>query len=245
MDWISIAYIAIIGIFVLIGLFRGGTREFWKLVFQAIAIALAFALCKSVGLMLKSTGVGGLFHDPIYDYFLSKVDYGGEEVSVTLLDEATRTDIYNALGLPAFIHSAFDKLVVLNIPETGTVVAAEPFVNGTISAICTGLGFLALYLLVALIGGIVQMFIAGYLKKNDNKPGFIGRLLGAVVGVIRAAGLLWVVSLVFRILFTFEIPMMDSIKTMIGWGDDSVFSFAKFFMNLPLGYEGILQFFVH
>ena len=244
-DWISIVFIALFALFMLIGLIRGGAKEFWRIVFQAVAIGLAFALCKIVGKMLFNAGLGNAIGNPVRTFFLSKVEYGSDTVDVALLDQATRTSIYNSLNLPAFIQSAFDSLVVSFIPESGTVVVAEPFVNATAMAACIGIGFLAVYILISIIGFIVQCFINAIQAKNGGKPGFVGRILGLVVGAIHAFGIIWAICLVLNILFTFDLPFVATLKDAVKWDDPNAFSFAKWFMQLPLGYQNILQFFVH
>ena len=244
-DWLSIVFIAIFVLFMLIGFIRGGAKEFWRLIFQALAIGLAFALCKAVGKMIYNMGLGNAIGDPVRSLFLSKVEYGGQEVDVALLDEATRQSVYGSLGIPSFIQKAFDAMVVEFIPETGTVVVAEPFVKAIATAACTGIGFLSIYIIVAIIGGIVQLIINKIQKANGNKPGIVGRILGLVVGFVHSAAIIWVVALVFNILFTFDIPFIADLQTAIGWNDPSKWTFAKWIMTMPLGYQQILQFFVH
>ena len=151
MDWISIAYFAIIGICVIIGLVRGGARDFWRLLVQAAAIGLAFALCHFLGdILYNITGLHDLLYGPI-EKFLEPIlgDYAHQMVNQEILSEGVRNGFYTDMHLPEIFVAPFDEAVVAHMPE-GEFEAIIPFTNALVSLIYVGIAFLVIYLLVVL-----------------------------------------------------------------------------------------------
>ena len=245
-DWISIAFFVIIGLCVIIGIVRGGAKDFWGLVVQAAAIGVAFMLCHLFGnLFYGINPLHDVLYNPIRDFLLPV--FGDDATMVVTAEDLTtgvRQGYYTQLNLPEFIIKAYDAEVLLRMPE-GEFEAIVPFVNALISLICTGIGFLIVYLLVFIMGAIIVGAIFRARKDKSKKPGFISRLLGIVVGAIKAAGILWVICLVLNIFIKLNLPFMDPVLEMIKYNDDSAFTFAKWCMTSPFGYDAILGFFIH
>ena len=248
-DWISIAFFAIIGLCIIVGIVRGGAKDFWRLLVQAIAIVVAFMLCHLFGnLFYNINPLHDVLYNPIRDFLLPI--FGDDATMIVTADDLTvgvRSGFYTQLNLPEFVIKAYDAEVLLRMPE-GEFEAIVPFVNGIVSLICTGLGFLIVYLVVIIIGGIITSAIFRASKGPDGKPkkpGAISRLLGIVVGAIKAAGIIWTICLVLNVFIKLNLPFIEPVAKMIGLGDDSVQSFAKWCITSPFFYDEILGFFFH
>ncbi len=246
-DWISIAFFVIIGLCVIIGIVRGGAKDFWGLVVQAAAIGLAFMLCHLFGnLFYGINPLRNALYNPIRDFLLPV--FGDDATMMVTAEDLTtgvRAGFYDQLHLPDFIVKAYDAEVLLRMPE-GEFEAIVPFVLALVSLICTGIGFLIVYLLVFLIGALIVGAIFRARKaKGHKKPGVISRLLGIIVGGVKAAGIIWTICLVLNIFIKLNLPFINPVLEMIKYNDPSAMTFAKWVLTSPFGYDAILGFFIH
>ena len=246
-DWISIAFIAILSICALVGFVRGGARDLLKLIVQAAAVGLAMLTCKLIGNILYGiTPLHDVLFNPIRS-FLEPIfgEYASQMVTEADLTEGVRYGFYDSMKVPAFLTAPYDAAVVDRIPQ-GEFELIFPFTDALVSLLLTGIGFLVIYLLVLLIGSLI---LGAIFKANKNgekkKPGIVSRFLGIIVGAARGAVILWAVSLVLHIFFLMDLSFSSFLMDMVGYNDPNSASFAKWFMTLPLGYDQILAFFIH
>ncbi len=266
-DWISVAFLVIIIVRIVMGFFNGGFKTLMKIVVIAAAIGLAFALCKFVGTMIGNMGLHDTIQNALFDTLSKSNETLGKEMTNADLDTlyvywkamgntGDKTDMitellhegYTKMYLPTGIYTTLDNMILAGIPAETDLTTTFTFA-GIISSFVTnaalvGIGFLAVFLIIAIVGLIVIAIVSHFMKLAGKKPGLVNRLLGIVIGVGYAFIICWTMSIGIKSLMTAFPVFTDFVYNSCKLEDDNYWSISKFFININFGYSDLLNWFL-
>lgn len=201
MSWIlDIAAVAVVGIFLTLGIHRG----FIKTAIRLIGLVVALCAAGLAATPLAEWIFDALLNEPLR----ATVSQHAASAAVAALDTA-REQVVSVLELlPSVVKSAFD-LSGMTVTQSGEALAAEPLtqivMDSIVRPLCVSLLqavlflalFLALFLIIGWAGKAVnKVFTTLPLIRQIN--GALGGLLGALEGV----AMVYVLSLVLKLYMT-------------------------------------------
>ena len=259
-DWISFAYFLVIGACALIGFIKGGFRTLFVMIITGAAIGVAFLGYKGLASLLYGTPLRATGEDALRTFFETSISFdasgdwailveGGKVTGTTEIprvvweSEAFRSELYDAIHVLEPLKKPIDTIVndALGKISGDKIELALPIAVGLTSVLCTALSFVILFGGIFLIGLLVMLIFGLVAKKNGKKKGIVNRLVGAVIGLGTAVSILWTASLVLNVLVSFDNDIGNTIKTLLAWDNDAVWTFAKWCTKTDFGYSGILQ----
>lgn len=266
-DWISIAFWVIIALRVIMGFVNGGFKTLMKIIVLAAAIGLAFALCKIVGTWIGNMGLHASIENALFSNLSKSNETLGKTMTQADLDAlylywkaagnlGTKQDMivellhqgYGTMYIPSGIYGTLDNMILGALPAETDLTTTFSFA-GIISKIVAdaalvGIGFLAVFLVILIIGLIIVALIFRGRKLAGKKPGFLNRLLGVAIGAGYGFFICWTASIGIKSLMTAFPPFNDWINTSMQLANNGYWNIGKFFMNINFGYSDLLNWFL-
>lgn len=204
MNPVDIVILAIIGISVIYGLFRG----FMHTLLGFATIVLSFVLAFSFGPKVAAwASTNKTITDTLTGYTdsIARLDnYGLSSTPVTLLNDASIEQVLNNLSMPEAIKDIIrDNLKNLSFSSQGLNsvkdYVSRTLINIVISVVSFLLCFMAAAIVVSLIGSAVNHIF--------KLPGLrtLDRLVGGVLGLLRGAAFVYLLFLL--------VPIISSVFT--------------------------------
>ena len=266
-DWISIAFWVIIALRVIMGFVNGGFKTLMKIIVLAAAIGLAFALCKIVGTWIGNMGLHASIENALFSNLSKSNETLGKTMTQADLDAlylywkatgnlGTKQDMivellhqgYGTMYIPSGIYGTLDNMILGALPAETDLTTTFSFA-GIISKIVAdaalvGIGFLAVFLVILIIGLIIVALVFRGRKLAGKKPGFLNRLLGVAIGAGYGFFICWTASIGIKSLMTAFPPFNDWINTSMQLANNGYWNIGKFFMNINFGYSDLLNWFL-
>ena len=266
-DWISIAFWVIIALRVIMGFVNGGFKTLMKIIVLAAAIGLAFALCKIVGTWIGNMGLHASIENALFSNLSKSNETLGKTMTQADLDAlylywkaagnlGTKQDMivellhqgYGTMYIPSGIYGTLDNMILGALPAETDLTTTFTFA-GIISKIVAdaalvGIGFLAVFLVILIIGLIIVALVFRGRKLAGKKPGFLNRLLGVAIGAGYGFFICWTASIGIKSLMTAFPPFNDWINTSMQLANNGYWNIGKFFMNINFGYSDLLNWFL-
>jgi hypothetical protein len=266
-DWISIAFWIIIALRVIMGFVNGGFKTLMKIIVLAAAIGLAFALCKIVGTWIGNMGLHASIENALFSNLSKSNETLGKTMTQADLDAlylywkaagnlGTKQDMivellhqgYGTMYIPSGIYGTLDNMILGALPAETDLTTTFSFA-GIISKIVAdaalvGIGFLAVFLVILIIGLIIVALVFRGRKLAGKKPGFLNRLLGVAIGAGYGFFICWTASIGIKSLMTAFPPFNDWINTSMQLANNGYWNIGKFFMNINFGYSDLLNWFL-
>ena len=266
-DWISIAFWVIIALRVIMGFVNGGFKTLMKIIVLAAAIGLAFALCKIVGTWIGNMGLHASIENALFSSLSKSNETLGKTMTQADLDAlylywkaagnlGTKQDMivellhqgYGTMYIPSGIYGTLDNMILGALPAETDLTTTFSFA-GIISKIVAdaalvGIGFLAVFLFILIVGLIIVALVFRGRKLAGKKPGFLNRLLGVAIGAGYGFFICWTASIGIKSLMTAFPPFNDWINTSMQLANNGYWNIGKFFMNINFGYSDLLNWFL-
>ena len=266
-DWISIAFWVIIALRVIMGFVNGGFKTLMKIIVLAAAIGLAFAFCKIVGTWIGNMGLHASIENALFSNLSKSNETLGKTMTQADLDAlylywkaagnlGTKQDMivellhqgYGTMYIPSGIYGTLDNMILGALPAETDLTTTFSFA-GIISKIVAdaalvGIGFLAVFLVILIIGLIIVALVFRGRKLAGKKPGFLNRLLGVAIGAGYGFFICWTASIGIKSLMTAFPPFNDWINTSMQLANNGYWNIGKFFMNINFGYSDLLNWFL-
>jgi len=216
--WVILIFMATLGFF------KGFFKQILSTANWLVSLIVAFVFVKPFSNLMMKTALSTNINQKVVNWIASKgeifqIPYDPANANSQLSDA-----ISNGLKLPKFIAEIIAKGIKIDIPEGTTL--AEIIAPAISSIIITVISFIALfifsYLVLKLIISILNLvFDSGIL-------GFINRLLGASLGLVK--GILFI-SIVMLLLSTLSsvIPALNEFLINDLKLNEETFSIGKFF----------------
>lgn len=189
-------------IFIIVGICKGFLRSVVKMLSGIVSLVLAFLLCKTFASVLNSVfGLNGAF----VDFYVKCFKVDDNVMGMTAI-----TDKLATINIPQFVRDLIvNTLESLGISATTTFNSTVPPLLANISVAV--ISFLILWIIFKIIFAILGKF----LKVIDKIPIIrgINKLLGAVLGVVKGAILVFTVLLLVSMFSAvMPQPVIDTIN---------------------------------
>jgi len=267
-DYISIIFIAVIALFAIIGLVRGGFKTVAGIIAVGAAVAIAVFVTQPLGDLIAGGELGQKANGLAFQLISSKISYsvtvagipttvkGDTEINSVILAALNATssegniwhDIYVNVGVPTIFYGRLDEIMNAAVAAYGTdsFMLASPVADVLTNAIVYGGTFLVLFLVSALILGIIVNAIAKALLKSGNTVGPISHLVGFIFGAVVGAAIVWVAALSLNLVMLMDSPASDYLREVLHMtAGDETFGFAKWCLTTDLGYSAVINFLIH
>ncbi len=227
MGIIDIVIIVVLALLVLIGVFKGLFKQLLGTFALFIAIILAFLVCKPVSAALDKSSLGENLSEKITGWVSEKSDLFTESIQNT--DESVINEALSEVGIPKFLHKiiineAVEKIDDMNLGEYVGLRLAH-FAIVCISFIVL---FIVIFILLKVLSHILSKIIHGTLLAP------VDRVLGGVVGFIKAAMIVSIVMIFLSFLASLVPSINDFVIEDMKINAEG-FGIAKFFYtNNPL-----------
>lgn len=212
MNFVDIAVLGIIALFVIIGYFRGFLGTLLSFAGTIIALAAAYFLAKTVATMIG--GIGGL-RDSLGGVFSGMFD---GEVFTKTIDMSSIEAVSEGLlglGIPDFLIAILAEPIVAAAAATGlnTPMSLATYLGPVIvDFILLVISFIIIFFVVKLIMMIVQRFVKKVLLNKTLRIG--DRILGGVFGIVKAYFILCLLILLLEVLIP-AVPDLGAIQVML------------------------------
>lgn len=244
-DWISLVYLAIVLIWMILGIKKGLLWTLLSLFGVALAVAGAYFLCKPTGNFIKGlNGWGDSSQQSIYDFLVSKNNDVTMNIPKAYLEDSSNmASLLNSLGIPSVFQGYVGKFVLAAIPDSGNSEAVGIYIAQAVNTFFfTSIAFLILFVLFLIVVGILKLMTKGLIKNKVFGP--IDRIFGAVFGLAIGAVFVLGVSFGLSFLATSNSAVYSWLDGVIYLSDDSVFTITKYlytenFLVKLLGFAGV------
>ncbi|MCI2068906.1 MAG: CvpA family protein [Bacilli bacterium] len=243
-DWISLVYLAIILIWMILGIKKGLLWTILSLFGVALAVAGAYFLCKPTGNFIKGlNGWGDSSQQSIYDFLVSKNSDVSMSIPKSYLEDSDNmASLLNSLGIPSVFHGYVGKFVLAAIPDSGSEAVGIYIAQAVNTFFYTSIAFLILFILFLIVVGILKLLTKKLIQNKVFGP--IDRLFGGILGL--AIGAVFVLGISFGLAFiaTSNSAIYTWLDGIIYLSDDSVFTITKYlytenFLVKLLGFAGV------
>lgn len=226
MNYVDIAVLAIIVLFVVLGFAGGFLRALISFAGTVAALAVAIMLAQTVANM-----IGGLFglKDALGSAFEGM--FSGEifTTPINLSDPASVSAALVSLGLWQFLANPIGNLIAGSAPVGSVETTLAGYVGPMIAnLILVIVSFLLLFFVVKLLMSLVEKFIKGLLMNKTIRTG--DRFLGAAFGIVKAY---FVVCILFTILY-YLMPSVEALSVVQEMIDTSTLSKTIYDNNIVL-----------
>lgn len=198
MDYIGIFFLAIIGIYFISGFRKGFIVNLLQSIKTIGVFILAIVFCKQIGAYLLETGIGVSIIEKFDSVLLGLNEAFGTTVTVDnqqLLVE----NVWEYVPLPSSLHESCKNLVAVYIEEEMGLTIGYYISKALANYVTISIAFV----LILLIGSIVFSIIIRIFKSLTKKQGFISRLLGGLVGIVRGLIIVSVFCYIISIVYSF------------------------------------------
>lgn len=223
-DFLSIAYIVIILLALVIGIFKGFLNSFLSLMVFLGAILIAYFVSRPLANWLESMPL----QDQIYQGIYGWLSTGNEEAFAVIITNENKDEILSqimeSLSIPEFLSNKIIPLLEANIPQEGIEVGILICTTITYYAL-TAISFLIAWLVAFIILLIVKSILKKILKFNFIKA--IDRLLGGIVGLAVGICLCLVISYGISFASSMNEGIYAYFNELLYLEDDSVYTIAK------------------
>lgn len=238
-DWLSILYIVIILLTLLIGFWKGGMKTLFTIISLGLAVGACFLLANPVGKALEESAVG----EKIYGALNENIGTLLKAIpSFTANNEAVLGEVLSGLHIPEFVHGPLIEALQSALADKPLASAGETIASTLTSIFCSGLAYIIVFLIAFIVIRFLIWVICLIVKKGRTKPTLFSRLLGLVLGAVKAFAICWVISLVVTLLISSGSGFGNYLADIIGINEDG-FSIAKWFIETDLGYSKVIGFF--
>ncbi|MCQ2742696.1 MAG: CvpA family protein [Bacilli bacterium] len=222
-DIIGIIFIAILLIFVLVGVSKG---FFWCLsrflkLFGTIIISTF--LCKPLGKLLHSTPIGNSITSSIAGNLI------GQDAAVFgAAPDASTIDAAEAkLKIPAFLRGPFNQYIV-GTKYDGFDTVAKFFGNAFSMVILVAISFIVLVIACAIVCVIFRKL--GKFSQEHLLLNVSNRVLGGILNLAFGLMVVWGICFALSALMSMENGLTDWLRTTMRLNDDT-FSISKIFYS--------------
>ena len=229
-DYITLIYIAIMVIFIIIGLVKGFTSGIIALFGTSVAFFAAFLLAKPIGNALY-TSSGQTLTEAIYKAIVEKVPALAEPIGDSI--EAAIPTYLGELGVPEALRGMLTPLVVKMIPEGTADIVLGTYISETLS----NLVFIVGSFLVVFVVVLILMFVLKLILKKLKEIKIIkwaDKLLGVVAYGCVALLLISVVSYSLTFVVSMNNSFSDWIITQLHLVDDTIMTPSKWIYEYNL-----------
>ncbi len=214
-SYMDAAFIVVLLIYVVIGLFRGLAKQVFSLFGFLAAVVLAVLLCSAVAGWLKPM-FGESLEGSFREWIVAK-DSGIENeadklftVAKNWTSEANVTAALTGLGLPSLLSGMFSGLVKTTFAEFGSsAVLADVLPPVLADWVLVAISFVALLIIFLILIAIIKMFVFKFIEVAHI--GWLDKLLGVAGGALQAYV---IVSVALTVLLTLlsNVPVLSGIQ---------------------------------
>lgn len=224
MDYIGIIFLAIVFIYFIKGWKKGFVVNLLESLKTVLGFVAAFLLCKEAGAYLLTTSFG-LNMIASFEEKLLGINEAFATI-VTAENQAIITEnIWEYLTIPASFEESIKELVIGYIANEPNLSIGYYIAKAITSYATVAAGFV----LVLIVFGIVFWILLKIFKSLSENQGFVSRLLGGAVGVIRAAIFVGIICYVLNV-FSAMVPS-SGIGTFINNSINHELGISKFFFD--------------
>lgn len=205
MNYVDIAVLVIIVLFVIVGFAKGFSKALISLAATVLSLAAAFIFAKTLANLIGgigglkealSTAIEGMFKGDIFN------------LTINLTEESSVAARLTELGLPEFIALLLAPAIVKSVPEGmgGEMSIAKYLAPVIVNAILVVVSFLLIFFTVRLIMKAIEKFIKSILMNKTLRTG--DKILGALFGVVKAYFALCIMLILLELL----IPSVSALQ---------------------------------
>jgi uncharacterized membrane protein required for colicin V production len=242
-DWISIVYLALVVLFLILGLkegFAGALLGFLGVILSAF---VSYFVCKPFGTWLsQQNGWGASLIQQIYDFLASKSEYASQVLDRSQAESVLPTAL-GAMGIPSFLNAYIIKAVLATIPESGASSAIGIYIAQAISPmIWESVAYLICFIVIDIVIALLHALVRKG-RKASKTFRWWDTLLGGILGL--GEGCLVVVGVSFGLAaISANGQIYSYLDSVLHLTDDSVWTLGKMlfeqnFLLRLLGYVGI------
>lgn len=209
MDLISIVFIAVIILFIIIGIIKGFAASVIDFLGQIIILILAYLLTNVLTPIVANISIFTNFKSSIYNALLDFNPLFGElfyKDNPEAINQAVQS-----LKIPSIISPFISNEIIKIIPNEGIIIG-EAISSLLIQIICSIICFALLYLVLRLTLVLIKKLFKSIISniKPINK---IDRLLGAVLGLF--IGIISVNIICLILTLTMSIPLLEEFNLFV------------------------------
>jgi uncharacterized membrane protein required for colicin V production len=222
-DWISIAYLVVVVVFLFIGIKKGFLLMLLSFAGVFVALLVAFFVSKPMGTALAGTSMGKALSDNIYNWLVSKNAFFSSAVNKETA--ASQLPAYfEESGVPSILVTPLTNMVVPMVPDVGDEAIGIYMAQGISSLAFIAGSFILIFIVVMILVSLLKK-VAGALNKVPV-VGWVNRLLGALFGV--AIGFVYVCVFSYGMTFFVGFPTVGGwITSQLRLTDDTMWSVGK------------------
>ena len=228
LDWLSIAFVSIMVIFMIVGLIKGFANALVSLLGGIVALAGAILLAKPAANALKGSGIESKLIEMINNWLIG-INEGAFNTVIPVENQAEAIgEVIKQLGIPDAFNSILVGLTMKIITiEGGNTIGYY---------IGSSLAYYDLYIISSIVIYIaikIVVLIIKIITKNFNKIpvlGFVNRLVGLVFGLVEGFLVISAISYVGILLLNIG-PLNGFISSLAKLNDPTANSIAKWFFE--------------
>jgi|SRR5574344_1193040 uncharacterized membrane protein required for colicin V production len=229
-DYITLVYIAIMVIFIIIGLVKGFTSGIIALFGTTVAFFAAFLLAKPIGNAIY-TSSGASLTQTIYDAIVQKVPALAEPIGDSI--EAAIPGYLGELGVPEALRGMLTPLIIKMIPEGTSDIVLGTYISETLS----NLVFIVGTFLVVFIVLLILVFVLKHILKKLKEIKIIkwaDKLLGVIAYGVVGILIISVVSYSLTFVVSMNNSVSDWLIAQLHLADDTIMTPSKWIYEYNL-----------
>lgn len=267
-DYITLIFIVVLVLAFFIGFGRGAFNTLAGLAVFGAALAVAILVSKPLAAAVQGWSITANMNKGLFDFIAGKINVSFGLVNITGSTQITATELaaanaagklyyadpnydifhvaYESVHLPTAFYGTIDGLINEAIAGyNGQAFAlAQPLADIMTRAICYAGSFLALFIVTAIVAGIIIAIIRASLKKAKPHIGLGSRFVGGLVGLAIGAGVVWTLCLLINVVLLMDNGFATHLKDVLRINDPNAWTFAKWLVQSNLGYNAIIGFFI-
>lgn len=223
-DYLSIAYIVIVVLGLIIGIFKGFLKSVLSLVVFIGAILIAYFVSRPLADWLGSMPLQDSIYQGIYGWLSS----GNEEAFATVVTnenkDAILPQVMESLNIPEVLASKIVPVLEANIPQEGIELGI---------LICSTITYYVLIVIAFVIAWILALIVLTIIKKILKKIltfsifKVVDRLIGGVAGLAIGVCICLLISYGITFASSMNEGIYNFFNELLYLEDDSVYTIAK------------------
>lgn len=223
-DYLSIAYIVIVVLGLIIGIFKGFLNSVLSLVVFVGAILIAYFVSRPLADWLGSMPL----QDSIYQGIYGWLSPGNEEAFATVVTNENKDvilpQVMESLNIPEVLASKIVSVLEANIPQEGIELGL---------LICSTITYYVLIVIAFVIAWIIALIVLTIIKKILKKIltfsifKVVDRLIGGVAGLAIGVCICLLISYGITFASSMNEGMYAFFNELLYLEDDSVYTIAK------------------
>ena len=209
MDLVSIVFIAVIILFIIIGIIKGFAASVIDFLGQIIILIVAYLLTNVLTPIVANISIFTSFKSSIYNALLDFNPLFGElfyKDNPEAINQAVQS-----LKIPSIISPFISNEIIKIIPDEGIIIG-EAISSLLIQIICSIICFALIYLILRLSLVLIKKLFKSIIS-NIKPIKKIDRLLGAVLGLF--IGIISVNIICLILTLTMSIPLLEEFNLFV------------------------------